>query len=166
MVSLGKYSINSLGGAFRRGREDYRRKGAFFSIETAFYFIVIAIIAAVVIGIFNYLNDARVSTAEQELDQLRSAVLEYKAYRVDQSMPANLSDLLKSDAITAQYSIDNRQHGPFLNTTNNRWSTAGIKDPWGNDYKIDGSDTKGKYIYSTAGSTDSTRYIKSYISAN
>ena len=158
-------SIGSLQARWENRKEAYLRKGAFFSVETAFYFIVIAIVAALIIGIFTYLDDARVATAQQELDQIRSAVLEYKAYRLDQSVPSELPTLLESGCISADDSIDNRRHGPFLNTTNNRWTSDGLKDPWGNNYEISSdSDSRGTYVYSTCGGKGTDEYLRVYIS--
>ena len=160
-------SIGSLQARWENRRKAHLRKGAFFSVETAFYFIVIAIVAALIIGIFTYLDDARVSTAQQELDQIRSAVLEYKAYRLDQTVPDDLTILLNSDCIEAGDSIDNRKHGPFLNTTNNRWSSNGLKDPWGNNYEISSdSDTRGTYVYSTCGGKTEEEYLRVYVSVD
>ena len=165
--SLSIGSLESLPTRWDDSRRAHLRKGAFFSVETAFYFIVIAIVAALIIGIFTYLDDARVSTAQQELDQIRSAVLEYKAYRLDQTVPSNLPTLLESGCISADDAIDNRKHGPFLNTTNNRWSSDGLKDPWGNNYEIStDSDSRGTYVYSTCGGKTEEEYLRVYVSVD
>lgn len=131
-----------------------KKKGAYFILEIAFFLIFVAIVTAVATGMLGNTDGAKVATTNQELDQIRTAVLSYKTYRIDGANPA-LTDLVSSPSISKDEAIDGRQHDAFLQT-NPRWTTSGLKDMWGNDYVID---TSANTVYSTAGSSDSSDYI-------
>lgn len=120
-----KRAILSLGG---------KKKKGFSIMELAIYILVAAILlGAIAFAGSQMVNSAKVSNAKQELENLRSACMQYTIWNVNNDYPADLETLLSDTAIPADQAIDNVPHGPFI-TTNNRWTTAGIKDPWGNDY--------------------------------
>ena len=153
------YSFAGIGERYNQKLDQYKnsttkKRGGYLIIELAFWFVVMAIIAAIALGLLGNTDGAKVTAANQELDQIRTAVLSYQTYRIDGAYPDNLGDLLQDTTINAIDAIDGREHGPFLEPTP-RWSTSALKDAWGNDYQL-----KDDAVYSTAGSSDSKDYIK------
>ena len=129
------------------------KKGAYFLIEIAFFLVFCVIVAAVALGMFDNADSGKVATTTQELDQIRTAIVTYKTYKLDGSLPSTPGDLLGT--ISTSDSIDGREHGPFL-SKNNRWQNGQLLDMWGEDYVID---KDNNLVYSNAGSTDSTKRI-------
>ena len=139
-------------------------KGAILTMETAFYIIIIAIFAAIAVSTLVDTDSAKKTTTTQEIEQIRTAAVQYKAFYVHE---VNFSDGFPElfGYIEASDAVDARRHGPFLapNSTNDndgRWSTAGAIDMWGNPYKFD---TSTYEIYSTCGGADEEDQIRAYI---
>lgn len=114
-----------------------KKKGAILSLETMMYIAVIAVLIAVGIGGFSMYKSAKVSTAKLELDQIRSAMIEYSSVEARSNYPDDIDNLF--DTLSASDTIDGMEHGPFLKAAN-RWSDGQALDPWGNSYYIDGDD--------------------------
>ena len=149
-----KLELKDFVNQYKVGSMKRKKKGAYFILEIAFFLIFVAIITAVATGMLGNTDGAKVATTNQELDQIRTAVLNYRTYRIDGANPT-LGDLVVSPSISKENAIDGRQHDAFLQTSP-RWSSSGLKDMWGNDYVID---TSANTVYSTAGSSDSSDYI-------
>ena len=136
-----------------------KRKGAYFLVEIAIFLIFVAIITSTSMGSISDTDGAKIATTHQELDQIRTAVMQYKTYRLDNTVPDNLGDLIKNPCIASEDAIDAREHPAFLQETA-RWSTSGLKDMWNNNYTIE-TDTDGSMVLqSTAGSSDTAKYVK------
>ena len=127
-----------------------KKKGESLLMSVAAYIVALAIILGVAVMLLGDTDPSKITVTKQELDQIRTAVVEYRTYRIDGASPASLGELLNDPVIASSDSIDGRAHHPTL-TTNPRWSNSGLKDMWGNDYVLDGNT-----VYSTAGSTDET----------
>ena len=115
----------------------HKRKGAYFILEVALFLLTVAIIAAASTGNFgSILTESKVSTAQNEVMQLGSAV---SHYRYDTgSYPDTLADLAKKG--TGSY----EGYGPRI--------PAIKKDPWGKDYKLQ-TGKNGFVIYCTENDT-------------
>lgn len=139
-------------------------KGAFFTIETVAFILFVAIVAAVILSQGFNTDGAKRTTTSQEIDQIRTAAVQYKAFYAHD---ANFSDGFPElfDYIDSSDAVDGRRHGPFLtpdkkNGNDGRWTTSGANDLWGNPYKYDSSTNE---IYSTCGGVDEEDQIRSYI---
>ncbi len=146
------------------GKIPQKLKGAILTMETAFYIIVIAILAAIAVSTLVDTDSAKKTTTTQEIEQIRTAAVQYKAFYVHE---VNFSDGFPElfGYIEPSDAVDARRHGPFLapNSTNGndgRWSTSGAVDMWGNPYKFDNSTYE---IYSTCGDADEEDQIRAYI---
>ena len=141
------YSVASIGARIDQLKEQKKKKkGGYLIIELAFWFVVMAIIAAIALGLLGNTDGAKVTAANQELDQIRTAVLSYQTYRIDGAYP-DLPKLLSDECIGKDDSIDGRPHGAFLEGSA-RWTSEGLRDPWGNLYVLD---EQNNTVYSTAG---------------
>ena len=127
-----------------------KKKGESLLMSVAAYIVALAIILGVATMLLGDTDPSKITVTKQELDQIRTAVVEYRTYRIDGESPASLGELLNDPVIAASDAIDGRAHHPTL-SPNARWSNSGLKDMWGNDYVLDGNT-----VYSTAGSTDET----------
>lgn len=114
-----------------------KKKGAILSLETMMYIAVIAVLIAVGLGAFSMYKSAKVSTAKLELDQIRSALIEYSSVSRTGDYPDDINELFNT--LSSSDTIDGLEHGPFLKATN-RWEDSEAVDPWGTNYYIDGSD--------------------------
>ena len=116
---------------------NHKRKGAYFILEVALFLVTVAIIAAASTGNFgNTLAESKVSTAQNEVMQLGSAV---SHYRYDTgSYPDALTDLAKKG--TGSY----KGYGPWIATIK--------KDPWGKDYQLQ-TGINGFVVYCTENET-------------
>lgn len=133
-----------------------KRKGAFLSLETLMYIVVLLILLAIGLGLFSQRESAKVSTARSELDQIRNATIEYNSYQITSQFPSDPSVLL--DALPATETMDGLEHGPFLQP-NDRWKDGALKDPWGGTYTYVGS---GQNV--TAIQTDGGGHLKTALS--
>lgn len=135
-----------------------RRKGAFLSLETLMYIVVLLVLLAIGLGLFSQRESAKVATARSELDQIRTATIEYNSYHITSQYPSDPSVLL--DKLSASESTDGLEHGPFLQP-NDRWqgSGTGLADPWGGTYTYVGA---GQDV--TAVQTDGGGHLKTPLS--
>lgn len=135
-----------------------RRKGAFLSLETLMYIVVLLILLAIGLGLFSQRESAKVATARSELDQIRTATIEYNSYHITSQYPSDPSVLLET--LPATESTDGLEHGPFLQP-NDRWKSggSGLADPWGGTYSYVGA---GQDV--TAIQTDGGGHLKTPLS--
>ena len=146
------YSIASIGARVEQlKKQKAKKRGGYLIIELAFWFVVMAIIAAIALGLLGNTDGAKVTAANQELDQIRTALLSYRTYKITGTYPTELKDLFST--FDKSEAIDGRPHGPFLDiNSSSRWSNTGdVTDPWGNQYEINGN-----VIKSTAGTPGDT----------
>ena len=138
-------------------------RGAILTMETAFYIIFIAIIAAIAISSLLDTDSAKKATTTQEIEQIRTAAVQYRAFYVrdvtfSDGFPELFTYIEPADA------VDSRRHGPFLSpdsTSNDgRWTTSAAIDLWGNAYKYDSATNE---IYSTCGGADEEDQIRVFI---
>lgn len=140
-------------------------KGAILTMETAFYIIVIAILAAIAISTLVDTDAAKRTTSNQEIEQIRTACVQYKAFSIAQ---VNFSDGFPElfGYIEANEAVDAHRHGPFLepnssNGQDGRWTVdGGAKDLWGNPYYYDANTNE---IYCTLGGADEDDWLRVYI---
>ena len=141
-----------------------RVKGAILTMETAFYIIVIAILAAIAISTLVDTDAAKRTTSNQEIEQIRTAAVQYKAFSINQvAFTDGFPELF--GYIEANEAVDAHRHGPFLepnssNGQDGRWTTAGAKDLWGNPYYYDAATNE---IYCTCGNADEADWLRVYI---
>lgn len=134
-----------------------KRKGAFLSLETLMYIVVLLILLAIGLGLFSQRESAKISTARSELDQIRSATIEYNSYQITSQFPSDPSELLGT--LSSTETTDGLEHGPFLQASD-RWKDGALKDPWGGTYTYVGS---GQNV--TAVQTDGAGHLKTPLSA-
>lgn len=127
-----------------------KKPGAVLSLETMIYIAVIIVFMALGIGLFSQRESAKVTACNQEMDQIRSAIVQYSSYSTKDNVKelGDLGILFNEDALSADNAIDNVQHGPFLQKTG-RWKDGKAINPWGIEYKVsDGkittTDSSGK----------------------
>lgn len=112
-------------------------------------FVAIIIVAMVSYGL-GLVKDSKVTAAKLELDQIRTAVLQYESLSSSGAKPTSLPTLL--DELPATSSVDGIKHDAFLKT-NGRWSSSGLLDPWGTAYSF-GTDSDGNATIQSTGSGD------------
>lgn len=138
-------------------------RGAILTMDAVLYLIFIAIIAAIVISTVLDTDSAKRATTTQEIDQIRTAAVQYKAFYVHEvSFSDGFPELFTY--IEATDAVDSRRHGPFLSpdsTSNDgRWTTSAAIDLWGNAYKYDSATNE---IYSTCGGADEEDQVRAFI---
>lgn len=141
-----------------------KKPGAVLSLETMLYIAIIIIFVAIGIGIFSQRESAKIAACNQELDQIRSAVIQYSSLRAsDDNDLDDLSKLFKAEAISADEAVDGASHGYFLQETG-RWkhgSQGGdqVLNPWGDDsYHYDADTGKIYTEHTPLGGGDKKRY--------
>ena len=141
-------------------------RGAILTMETAFYIIVIAILAAIAISTLVDTDAAKRTTTNQEIEQIRTAAVQYKAFVLQKKVTFSDGFTELFVELPADKSVDHNVHGPFLepnskNGTDGRWTiTNGAKDLWGDQYHYD---SKTNEIYSKCGSDKVQDEIRVYI---
>lgn len=119
-------------------------------LDVAIWLLVAAILLGIVVaGLSTWINNSKRSSCKAELDQIRTAVLQYEANSDAFAAPTDLT-VLQSSWKTS----DGTEEIPLLSSTG-RWKN-GVVDPWGTLYTID---TSGRTITSTgSGSTITISY--------
>lgn len=108
-------------------------RGLAMQLDAAVWMVIVAIIvAAVVVGAVHMTNEARFATARLEMDQLRSAVLQYEAY-TEKTFDGKWNVLFSEVTDTS-----GDKHKALLQKKG-RWSGGSPKDPWSKDYVFDTS---------------------------
>lgn len=116
----------------RLGNMPQKKKGAILSIETIIYIAVLIIFIAVGIAAFSQRESAKAAACQSELDQIRSAIVQYQSLRVDSKYPsADLNEIAPGGAgIDAADSVDGISHKDFLQKAG-RWKDGKLNNPWG-----------------------------------
>ena len=111
-----------------------KKPGAVLSLETMLYIALIIIFVAVGIGIFSQRESAKVAACNQELDQIRTALVQYSSLRMeDNNDISDLTILFDAEAIKDTESVDGIAHGYFLQQTG-RWKDGQLHNPWGDGF--------------------------------
>lgn len=106
-------------------------RGLAMQLDAAVWMVIVSIIvAAVVVGAVHMTNEARFATARLEMDQLRSAVLQYEAY-TEKNFDGKWNVLFSEVTDTS-----GDKHKALLQKKG-RWSGGSPKDPWTKDYVYD-----------------------------
>ena len=127
----------------RMGTMPKKKKGAILSIETIIYIAVLIIFIAVGIAAFSQSESAKAAACQSELDQIRSAIVQYQALRVDGSYPSEDLNEIAPDGsgISSEDSVDGIEHKDFLQKSG-RWKSGNLYNPWGEKYTFNESEGK------------------------
>lgn len=122
----------------RIGTMPKKKKGAVLSIETIIYIAVLIIFIAVGIAAFSQRESAKAAACQSELDQIRSAIVQYQALRVDGALPSDDLTEIAPDGpgISSEDSVDGIEHVGFLQKSG-RWKNGELYNPWGETYSFD-----------------------------
>ena len=108
------------------------QRKAFSIMELIVYMVVVLFLIGVLFFVLPFLiNQARVTTANQEMDTLKTAVTAYQMLCVNPGENITAEDL--KTGLTAEESLDGIAHENILP------EDADLKDPWGGDYVIETS---------------------------
>lgn len=108
------------------------QRKAFSIMELIVYMVVVLFLIGVLFfGLPFLINQARVTTAKQEMDTLKTAVTAYQMLYVNPGENITAEDL--KTGLTAEESLDGIAHENILP------EDADLKDPWGGDYVIETS---------------------------
>lgn len=108
------------------------QRKAFSIMELIVYMVVVLFFIGVLFfGLPFLINQARVTTAKQEMDTLKTAVTAYQMLCVNPGENITAEDL--KTGLTAEESLDGIAHENILP------EDADLKDPWGGDYVIETS---------------------------
>lgn len=108
------------------------QRKAFSIMELIVYMVVVLFLIGVLFfGLPFLINQARVTTAKQEMDTLKTAVTAYQMLCVNPGENITAEDL--KTGLTAEKSLDGIAHENILP------EDADLKDPWGGDYVIETS---------------------------
>lgn len=131
-------------------KNPYKKKGLALQLDGLGWFLLaLAIVAIALVGLTGLLNTSKISSEQVELTELRDAVMEYKALRMDGTPPSTLEVLMADPCISAGNAIDGQDHGPLI-SPNKRWSSTGtMTDMWGTKYTYTTNTSGGGTITST-----------------
>lgn len=120
------------------------QRKAFSIMELIVYMVVVLFLIGVLFfGLPFLINQARVTTAKQEMDTLKTAVTAYQMLCTNPGESITAEDL--KTGLTADESLDGVAHENILS------EDADLKDPWGGDYIIEtNSDGSGSISTSKA----------------
>lgn len=108
------------------------QRKAFSIMELIVYMVVVLFLIGVLFfGLPFLINQARVTTAKQEMDTLKTAVTAYQMLCVNPGENITAEDL--KTGLTAEEPLDGIAHENILP------EDADLKDPWGGDYVIETS---------------------------
>ena len=108
------------------------QRKAFSIMELIVYMVVVLFLIGVLFfGLPFLINQARVTTAKQEMDTLKTAVTAYQMLCTNPGENITAEDL--KTGLTAEESLDGIAHENILP------EDADLKDPWGGDYVIETS---------------------------
>jgi hypothetical protein len=123
--------------------------GLALQIDASTWLIFVSFILAIMVGIYALVTNGKTTATKMELDQIKSAVLQYEATASGSTAPADLDVLLSS------YTDADGNTDTALLTAKGRWATS-VVDRWGTKYSID---TSARVLSSTgSGSTISLTY--------
>lgn len=121
-----------------------KQRKAFSISELMVYMIVVLFLVGVLfLGSPFLINQAKVTTAKQEMDTIKTAVTTYQMMAINPSDSITMDDL--KTGLTAEESVDGLSHQNILP------EDADLNDPWGGEYLIETStDGSGSITTSNA----------------
>lgn len=121
-----------------------KQRKAFSISELMVYMIVVPFLVGVLfLGLPFLINQAKVTTAKQEMDTIKTAVTTYQMMAINPSDSITMDDL--KTGLTAEESVDGLSHQNILP------EDADLNDPWGGEYLIETStDGSGSITTSNA----------------
>lgn len=121
-----------------------KQRKAFSISELMVYMIVVLfLVGALFLGLPFLINQAKVTTAKQEMDTIKTAVTTYQMMAINPSDSITMDDL--KTGLTAEESVDGLSHQNILP------EDADLNDPWGGEYLIETStDGSGSITTSNA----------------
>lgn len=121
-----------------------KQRKAFSISELMVYMIVVLFLVGVLfLGLPFLINQAKVTTAKQEMDIIKTAVTTYQMMAINPSDSITMDDL--KTGLTAEESVDGLSHQNILP------EDADLNDPWGGEYLIETStDGSGSITTSNA----------------
>ncbi|EHR38892.1 hypothetical protein GXM21_07890 [Megamonas funiformis] len=121
-----------------------KQRKAFSISELMVYMIVVLFLVGVLfLGLPFLINQAKVITAKQEMDTIKTAVTTYQMMAINPSDSITMDDL--KTGLTAEESVDGLSHQNILP------EDADLNDPWGGEYLIETStDGSGSITTSNA----------------
>lgn len=121
-----------------------KQRKAFSISELMVYMIVVLFLVGVLfLGLPFLINQAKVTTAKQEMDTIKTAVTTYQMMAINPSDSITMDDL--KTGLTAEESVDGLSHQNILP------EDADLNDPWGGEYLIETStDGSGSITTSNA----------------
>ena len=121
-----------------------KQRKAFSISELMVYMIVVLFLVGVLfLGLPFLINQAKVTTAKQEMDTIKTAVTTYQMMAINPSDSITTDDL--KTGLTAEESVDGLSHQNILP------EDADLNDPWGGEYLIETStDGSGSITTSNA----------------
>lgn len=121
-----------------------KQRKAFSISELMVYMIVVLFLVGVLfLGLPFLINQAKVTTAKQEMDTIKTAVTTYQMMAINPSDRITMDDL--KTGLTAEESVDGLSHQNILP------EDADLNDPWGGEYLIETStDGSGSITTSNA----------------
>ena len=121
-----------------------KQRKAFSISELMVYMIVVLFLVGVLfLGLPFLINQAKVTTAKQEMDTIKTAVTTYQMMAINPSDSITMDDL--KSGLTAEESVDGLSHQNILP------EDADLNDPWGGEYLIETStDGSGSITTSNA----------------
>lgn len=106
-------------------------RGFAMQLDSAVWMVIVSIVvAAVVVGAMYMTNESRLATARLEMDQLRTAIIQYENYK-EKPFSGNWNLLFLEITDTS-----GDRHRPLLQRKG-RWSSGTPKDPWSKEYIYD-----------------------------
>lgn len=121
-----------------------KQRKAFSISELMVYMIVVLFLVGVLfLGLPFLINQAKVTTAKQEMDTIKTAVTTYQMMAINPSDSITMDDL--KTGLTSEESVDGLSHQNILP------EDADLNDPWGGEYLIETStDGSGSITTSNA----------------
>lgn len=119
----------------------FKKKGALLTFESIGYMGLLIILVGLGIGGLGMFETYRIVACRWELKEISTACITYKTLSVSNTLPSDLTDLVKDEGLSATDSNDGIKHGNFLKKSQ-RWTEAGLNNPWNKPYTIDASTGK------------------------
>lgn len=120
-----------------------QRKAFSISKLMVYMIVVLFLVGVLFLGLPFLINQAKVTTAKQEMDTIKTAVTTYQMMAINPSDSITMDDL--KTGLTAEESVDGLSHQNILP------EDADLNDPWGGEYLIETStDGSGSITTSNA----------------
>ena len=117
-----------------------KRKGAILGFDSVNYLLVLIIFVGLGIAGLGALEGYRAVSCKMEMRDITTAISTYNALSLTRKIQstADLGNLVKTEALGSNDSVDGAIHGAFLKASA-KWTESGLKDPWNEDYTFDGT---------------------------